>query len=144
MSFSITLIGAVFIFLFEEQYLSPYIIDDLGASSPYKDDPVMDHSEEDRKWHLRKIIPLWSFIAKIGISISFQNVYICSYSDDMIFPIIKRATAIGICNFVARSLTILSPIVAELDKPIPIIVLFSVTLVALITSFFLPSRQDEI
>ena len=35
-SVSLTLFGASFIFLFEQDYLTPYFIDDCGANSPYK------------------------------------------------------------------------------------------------------------
>ena len=37
----------------------------------------------------------------------------------MIFPFYKRATAIGICNFIGRALTILAPLAAELERPLP-------------------------
>ena len=125
-SVSLTLFGASFIFLFEQDYLTPYFIDDCGANSPYKNNEQLDHSEKDKQWHLSKIIPVFSFITKFGLNLSFLNAYICSYNDDEIFPVIKRATAIGICNFIARTLTILAPIVAELDRPIPILTLFFV------------------
>ena len=125
-SVSLTLFGASLIFLFEAGYISPYFIDDCGANSPYKNDEKLDHSEKDKQWHLSKIIPVMSFITKFGLNLSFLNAYICSYNDDEIFPIIKRATAIGICNFIARTLTILAPIVAELDRPIPILTLIFV------------------
>ena len=61
----------------------------------------------------------------------------------MIFPFYKRATAIGICNFIARAFTILSSLAAELDRPLPAILLIGLTTIALIDSFFLPSKQME-
>ena len=55
----------------------------------------------------------------------------------------KRTTAIGICNFIARAFTIFAPLVAELDKPIPIIIVMIVTTAGLITTFTFPSSDDD-
>ena len=71
-------------------------------------------------------------------------VYQASYNEDVIFPFKTRATSIGICNFVARSITIGAPLVAELDRPTPAIILMSFVGIALISSIFLPSRAEEI
>lgn len=62
----------------------------------------------------------------------------------MVFPFYKRATAIGICNFVARIVTVFSSLAAELDRPWPAALLISVTVIALIDSFFLPSYGQEV
>jgi hypothetical protein len=59
-----------------------------------------------------------------------------------VFPTLKRSTATGIANFIARSLTIAAPIVAELDKPIPISVLVGINGFALIVSFTFPGKND--
>lgn len=59
------------------------------------------------------------FIAKIGSNMSFQNVYAVSFNENIIFPFYKRATAIGICNLIARGVTIAAPMVAELPRPWP-------------------------
>ena len=65
-----------------------------------------------------------------------------SFNDPKTFPVLKRTTAIGICNFIARLFTMFAPLVAELDRPIPIIMVIVVTLIALITSFTFPSDKD--
>jgi hypothetical protein len=62
----------------------------------------------------------------------------------LIFPFYKRATAIGICNFVARTVTICSSLAAELDRPWPAALLISGTGIAFIAIFFLPYRDEEI
>lgn len=67
------------------------------------------------------------FIAKFGIEIGFLSSYFASFTDDRIFPIEKRATAIGICKVVARTLAGTAPMVNELPDPIPMS-LFAVTL----------------
>lgn len=62
----------------------------------------------------------------------------------MIYPFYKRATAIGINNLVARSVTVASSLCAELDRPWPAVLLISVTTIAFVDVFFLPSYNDEV
>jgi hypothetical protein len=71
------------------------------------------------------------------------NSYQCSFNENCIFPFYKRATAIGICNFVARVFTIASPLVAELDRPIPAYILLGVNFIAFIVAFTLPSADEQ-
>ena len=85
-------------------------------------------------------IPVLIFFCKIAINIAFLNSYQASYREDVIFPFYKRATSIGICNFIARSVTIAAPLIAELPKPTPAIILLVASLVAFVAAFFLPSR----
>ena len=107
--------------------------------SPYEED-----SEEDREYYLQYLIPAVVFFTKVGVNTTFQNTYQASFGENMIFPFYKRATAIGICNLVARSVTVSSSLVAELDRPWPAVLLISLTVIALIDSFFLPSYDDEV
>ena len=60
------------------------------------------------------------------------------------FPLLKRATAIGICNFVCRAFTIFAPLAAELEKPLPLLCLLVVNMTALLVSLTFPSRQEEL
>lgn len=67
LSFTITLLGSLGIFLFEGGYISPYFIDSMGnPPSPYP-----EGSDKDREWHLKKIIPYFTFLAKIGVNLTF-------------------------------------------------------------------------
>jgi hypothetical protein len=61
----------------------------------------------------------------------------------MIFPFYKRATAIGVCNFIGRAITILAPLAAELERPLPASILLIINIIAFINAFFLPSRDQE-
>jgi hypothetical protein len=54
---------------------------------------------------------------------------------------LKRATATGICNFIARGLTVFAPLIAELDTPIPTSILLGIAVVAFVVAFFLPSKS---
>lgn len=107
--------------------------------SPYEED-----SEEDREYYLQYLIPAVVFFTKVGVNTTFQNTYQASFGENMIFPFYKRATAIGICNLVARSVTVSSSLIAELDRPWPAVLLISVTVIAFIDAFFLPSYDDEV
>ena len=76
-SFILTLLGAIGIFLFEGGYISPYFIDDMGSPpSPYP-----SGSDKDREYHLKRIIPYFTFLAKIGVNLTMQFTYYVSYSD---------------------------------------------------------------
>lgn len=77
---------------------------------PYPD----QEGEHCRVYYLGYVIPTVVFIAKIGANMSFLNVYQASFGQNIIFPFYKRATAIGICNLIARGITIAAPLVAEL------------------------------
>ena len=61
----------------------------------------------------------------------------------MIFPFKRRNTAIGLCQLVAKSVTILSPLAAELPRPYTVYLLITITLISLISAFFLPSYTEE-
>ena len=66
--------------------------------------------------------------------------YTASYSqreDEQIFPQSLRATSIGICNFVARLITISAPEVNELKKPYPMMCLMAMLSIAVVNSMFL-------
>lgn len=109
-----------------------------------KRSPFEEDSEEDRQYYLGYLVPAIVFIAKIGVNMTFQNTYQASFGENMIFPFYKRATAIGICNFVARSVTVASSLMAEIERPWPAVVLIIVTSIALVDAIFLPSYSDEV
>lgn len=67
LSFIITLLGSIGIFLFESGYISPYFIDSMG--SPPSGYP--EGSDKDREYHLKRIIPYFTFLAKIGVNLTF-------------------------------------------------------------------------
>lgn len=83
------------------------------------------------------------FIAKISINASFVNVYQTAFNEDIIFPFYKRVTSTGVCNFIARLLTVFAPIVAELDRPIPAIFILSINSLALLSCIWLPTMKEE-
>ena len=73
-------------------------------------------------------MPIFVVIAKFGISGGFTIVYVCN-SD--VFPTLFCSTAIGICNFASRLLTIFAPQVAEVNPPFPMILFVSLNLLGI-------------
>lgn len=55
-------------------------------------------------------------IAKFGISANGNLVYV-AHPDT--FPPLFAATAFGFCQFFARIFTIMAPILAQMDEPLP-------------------------
>ena len=83
------------------------------------------------------------FIAKVFINVSFLNVYQAAFNEDIIFPFYNRVTSTGICNFIARLLTVFAPLVAEMDRPIPAIFILSINSLALLSCIWLPTWKEE-
>lgn len=84
------------------------------------------------------IIPFFVLFTKIAVNILFQVTYNASFIDDTIFPFLKRATAIGICNFFARLATVSAPWVVDLQKPWPEVILLIVVGFSCVVAFTLP------
>lgn len=110
----------------------------MSEKSPYE-----TGTEENRKYYLAVLIPAVVFFAKIGAFSTFTTTYLASYSENCIFPFYKRATSIGICNFVARTVTICSSLAAELDRPWPVALVILAVSIAFITALFLPTYAEE-
>jgi len=119
--------------------LSPYFIDDFG--SPPSEYPP--GSQKDYDYHMKKVIPFFTFVTKLGNQTLFSLAYLVCFTDPTVFPLLRRSTGTGICNFIARFLTIFAPLVAELDAPIPIAVLLVLQIIALIVSFFFASESAK-
>jgi hypothetical protein len=115
---SFVIIFALLLVLFQENVFSSTW---CGGDSGYP-----EGSKQDREYHLKILIPILVFMTKLGVNATFVCAYQASFNESSIFPFYKRATAIGYCNFIARLVTIMSPLVAELDRPIPGIILLTV------------------
>ena len=105
--------------------------------------PHQPGSAQDKEYYIRLIIPLFAMFTKVAVNILFQVTYLASFTDDMIFPFLKRATSIGICNFVARIATVLAPIVADQPKPLPEVYLLVIITVAFFVVIFMPLEDYD-
>ena len=95
-------------------------------------------SSEDKEYHLKMIIPIFILFTKVSINILQQVTYLASFTDDNVFPFLKRATSIGICNFIARIAAIFAPMVAEQPKPLPEVYLLVTCSLAFLVAILMP------
>lgn len=72
----------------------------------YKDKASKDRFEE-------RCMPVIILALKMGIIISFITTTQASFTDDRIFPPQQRNTSVGTSGMIARSITIIAPIVNE-------------------------------
>jgi len=135
------ILGGVALLCFEGGYWSP---DWIKVFLPDQKSPHPEGSQEEHDYYLTIVIPFVVFYIKVFLSMSWQITYTISFGDNKIFPFYSRATAITICNFVARSVTIASSLAAELPRPWPASLLIGFSVVSLIASLFLPSYSEEL
>lgn len=75
-----------------------------------------------------------------GCSIAYTIVYIATLE---FFPTYILGTVFGICNVTARSITVLSPMIAEASQPTPTLMLIVTCIVASILSSCLSPMVPE-
>lgn len=78
-------------------------------------------------------------LTRYGINSTFTLCYIIT-SD--YFPSIVSSQVFGICNVFSRFSTILSPMIAELDPPVPMIIYCLVCVVSMTVSCFLTKNEE--
>lgn len=81
----------------------------------------------------------WTFVllvlfAKFGIACSQNIIFVANNS---IFPPLFASTALGLCGFPARIFSSLSPILAQMDEPLPMICFTVTSAIAMALSFIL-------
>lgn len=87
-------------------------------------------------------MPVLILILKMGIIMSFIVTTQVSFTDDRIFPSNKRNTSVGTCGMIARSITIVAPIVNEWPAPIPLFILLGFSVLGIITSLTFPNETE--
>jgi hypothetical protein len=60
-----------------------------------------------------------------------------------IFPTLISASAMGICNFCGMMVTIMSPMVAEKDYPLPLHILIIISIVGLFQTQFIKEQGKK-
>ena len=76
-------------------------------------------------------------LARAGVKVTFD---ICYLANSMIFPAIFSGTAFGFCNIGAKTSTILAPMIAEIEAPVPMTVFSIVVIVACLLSMLIKSK----
>ena len=86
------------------------------------------------------IFPVLVMVTKYGLGLSFLMVYtVNSY----LFPTLFAATAMGLCNISARFFSALSPIFAEMEEPLPMILFTASSILTLVCLFFLYEPKNN-
>ena len=83
--------------------------------------------------------PGWTFIALIGLIRLTQHcglVILCATHPTM-FPTLFVATSEGLSNLFARIAVTMAPLLAEVDFPLPLLILSGFTGIAFIANFFI-------
>lgn len=80
------------------------------------------------------LVPALVMGAKVGNAVTMGT---CYNSNSYLFPTLFAATAIGVCNFIAKFLTIIAPILAQQDQPLPMVVFAAVSIGSLALVQFL-------
>ena len=84
-------------------------------------------------------VPLMVLFAKFGMVITLT---LCYFANSHIFPAIFCGTAFGIYNIFAKLGTIFAPLVAEVEKPIPTIILGLSTFIVGLLSYFIKEKKE--
>jgi len=96
----------------------------------------LDHQQlDDLNKMFYSRMPWAIFIAKFGTASGFLISYMASFADNRIFPIQKRATAIGFCNLIGRTLTSTTPMINEFEEPLPMYFFIGAMFIAWLYNF---------
>lgn len=87
------------------------------------------------------LVPIMISLARGGVKVTFD---ICYLANSTIFPAIFAGTSFGICNIGAKIATILSPMLAEVPPPIPMIVFSAIALIAILLSNFINTEATTV
>lgn len=85
------------------------------------------------------IIPIFVLITRFGINSAFTLCYIITAD---YFPSIVSSRVFGICNLFSRFATILSPMIAELAPPLPMMLYSLVCSITMISSLGLTKSEE--
>ena len=88
----------------------------------------------DSTWKLAALVST----ARIGNVFTFTAVWIIHPN---LFPTLFNLTSMGITNVAARVLTLLAPMVAEIDFPTPMLVFTIINLVAALVSLLIEEQE---
>ena len=84
-------------------------------------------------------VMVFVLVTRYGINSAFTLCYIITAD---YFPSIVSSQIFGICNVFARFSTILSPMIAEIDEPIPMIIYCLICTLSMFASLFLTKSSE--
>lgn len=140
-SFSLALVGGIMIYLLESERLQlpPWYLASFVEGSITKTPKLRRIAVTKAVDYL---VPQLTFLSKFGLQLAFLGTYTASFSNDKIFPPERRTSAIGQCQLIGRSLTVLASEATELPKPLPIVCFCVLTALAIIVSTTFDSKDD--
>ena len=97
-------------------------------------------SEFAKDYYSTYVVPACLFIMNMGTSSTFGSLYM-GHMD--LFPVVFSSTTMGLCNVLARFVTIFAPMLAEVPQPTPEIVFTTLSIGAAILSFFIRKKTDK-
>ena len=77
--------------------------------------------------------------AKSGVSAAFCVIFLAHTS---IFPVMFAATSLGLCNVLARTVSIAAPLIAQVSQPAPMLCFSLLSLISGILASFLDLKSD--
>lgn len=83
-------------------------------------------------------IMVFVLVTRYGINSAFTLCYIITAD---YFASIISSQVFGICNVFARFSTILAPLIAEINKPVPMIVYILICFISMLSSLFLTKSE---
>jgi len=91
-------------------------------------------------------LPSWIFptlvlMAKFGVTVAFG---ICYNSNSALFPVLFSATAMGVCNMLARFCSIFAPQVAEIQSMLPMIIFTGLSFLTMVLSSFIVVKDQQL
>lgn len=89
----------------------------------------------------QNVVPIMIAFAKGGVKVTFD---VCYLGNSFLFPALYAGTVFGICNAGAKISTILSPMVAEVGPPIPLIIFCILTASSAFSSLFIKAVPESI
>jgi len=84
-------------------------------------------------------IMIFMLFTRFGINICFTLCYIINAE---YFPAIVCSSIFGICNIFSRISTILSPLIAEIKAPVPMIIYIFICMLSTVSSLFLTKNEE--
>jgi len=96
----------------------------------------------DKDLFEERAMPFIILCLKMGIIISFITTTQVSFTDDRIFPPQQRNTSVGTAGMIARSITIVAPIVNEWSSPFPMVIMLVLLVAGLLTSYSFPNDNE--
>ena len=82
---------------------------------------------KDSDFYTSMVLPFSLLVCEFGCAGQFCNLYLAHLD---LFPLVFATTTMGVCNIVARSVTIFAPIFAEIPYPVPMVTFAIMSFVA--------------